>query len=181
MLSSNPGKRPVWPFVAAGSVVGVLLLVAGGLWAFGVYSMSEPSRPLLIGVRIDGARVTVKAPTCPTDTVARVEVFDGESTEPLWQAREPRTSEGRSGAVTLWADDEFLKPGPGTRPEKLPRSLDVLFTYARTGDGTGGAIDVAQVTSTEIPEGRYWTEDGPRTAQEIDEQLKCAPEGTTAP
>ncbi|MFF5639620.1 hypothetical protein [Streptomyces sp. NPDC012825] len=180
MLSSGSKKRPIWPFVAAGSVLGVLLLAAGGLWAFGVYSMSEPSRSLLIGVRIEGARVTVKAPTCPTDTVARVEVFDGESTKPLWQAREPRTSEGRSGAVTLWADDEFLKPGPGAQPEKLPRSLDVLFTYAGTGDGTGDVVDVAQVVSAEIPEGWYWTKDGPKTAQEIDKQLKCTQGKTTA-
>lgn len=181
MLSSRPERRPVWPFVAAGSFLGVLLLAAGGLWAFGVYSVSEPSKPLLIGVRVEGSRVMVKAPTCPTDTVVRVEVFDGESTTPLWQAREPRTPEGKRGAVTLWADDDFLKPGPGAQPKKLPESVDVLFTYAGTGDGTGDVVDLARVTSAEIPEGRYWTKDGPRTAQEIDEQLECAPGKAATP
>ncbi|MFJ8665985.1 hypothetical protein [Streptomyces sp. NPDC093600] len=151
------------------------LIAAAGLWVYGVYSMSDP-RPLLVGMRIDGSRVSIKAPTCPTEAVGKVEVFDGTSEKPLWEARDPKSAEGKRGALTLWAGEEFAHSTPGRQPATLPKDLDVLITDAGTEDGSGGLFDTSVIKAAQLPAGQYWTADGPMTAEAIDRQLSCGPE-----
>ncbi|MFJ9348257.1 hypothetical protein [Streptomyces sp. NPDC101237] len=85
--------RPVRPFVLIGPVLGLAALaaVASGVWV--VHRMADPATTFLAGVRVDGSRVSVKMPTCRTDEVATVEVYDVDSETPLWRATGPRTPE----------------------------------------------------------------------------------------
>lgn len=94
-MLNQPRKRPVWPFVLMGSVLGLAALAAVGTWVYGAYSMSDPATTILAGVRIDGSRVSVKMPNCPSDKVGMVEVYDSDSEKPLWRASSPKTSEGK--------------------------------------------------------------------------------------
>ncbi|MGW5611489.1 hypothetical protein ACWEWI_36580 [Streptomyces sp. NPDC003753] len=156
-----------------GSVLGLALLSAVGVWVYGVYSMSDPKSPLLVGIRIDGSRISVKAPTCPTDKVGTVEVYDSDSGKLLWRASGAKTPEGEQGAVTLWKADDFSKAGPETQPKTLPTNLDVSVTYTGTKDGAGDTFNVPKVKSAQISKEQYWTYDGPKTAAQLDAQLKC--------
>ncbi|MEU9393109.1 hypothetical protein AB0D86_24320 [Streptomyces sp. NPDC048324] len=162
--------RPVWPFVLIGCLV--VALGAVGAFEYMVYRMSDPATTVLVGLRIDGSRVSFKAPVCGTATVRTVEVYDSDSEDLLWRARGPRTAGGRSGAVTLWAADEFRTARPTTRPAALPTWLDVSVTYAG-GDGAGDVFEVRKVKAARVPAGRYWTRDGPLTAAEIDARGSC--------
>ncbi|WP_067030852.1 hypothetical protein [Streptomyces dysideae] len=169
-------------FAVAGSVLGLALLglallAALGLGAYTVYRMSDPADTLDIGIRIDGSRISVKAPVCPTDLVERVEVFDGRSEEPLWQATGPKTPEARRGTITLWQKADFLSSKPEAGPRRLPKELDVSIEYAGVDDGTGNVFSVSEVAAAHVPEGQYWTDHGPMTAQDIDDQLKCSSAG----
>ena len=165
-------RRPVWPFVLLGTVCGLAVLAAAGLWVYGAYSMSDPATSLLFGIRVDGSRISVKAPTCPTDEVTMVEVYDSGSERLLWRAHGPKTPEGIRGSLTLWKADDFQKAAPRTPPAHLPANLDVSVTYT-DGDGTGDAFDLRKVRAAHVPEGRYWTYDGPKTAAQLDAQLRC--------
>lgn len=156
-----------------GSVLGLAALAAVGTWVYGVYSMSDPATTILAGIRIDGSRVLVKMPTCPTDKVGRVEVYDSDSEKRLWRASSPKTSEGKRGVITLWNADDFLKTSSGTQPKTLPANLDVSVTFAGVEDGTGDVFNVRKVQATHVPDGLYWTRDGSRTAGQIDAQLNC--------
>ncbi|MET7476951.1 hypothetical protein ABZT17_21630 [Streptomyces sp. NPDC005648] len=124
-------------------------------------------------MRIDGSRVSVKFPTCPTDRAETVEVYDGDSEKLPWRAHGPKTPQGERGTVALWKADDFLEATAATQPRGLPRSLDVSVTYAGTDDGTGGVFDVRQVMTAHLGEGRYWTEGCPMTEAEIDAQFGC--------
>ncbi|MFE2491056.1 hypothetical protein [Streptomyces mirabilis] len=53
------------------------------------YSMSDPATTILAGIRIDGSRVSVKMPNCPSDKVKMVEVYDSDSEKLLWGAVHP--------------------------------------------------------------------------------------------
>ncbi|MFI5817009.1 MULTISPECIES: hypothetical protein [unclassified Streptomyces] len=172
-LLNQSRQRPVWPFVLLGSLLGLAVLAAVGTWVYGVYSMSDPATSLVVGMRIDGSRISVKMPTCPTDKVGTVEVYDSDSEKLLWQASGPKTQEGKRGAVTLWKADDFLKAEPGTHPKTLPANLDVSVTFAGVDDGTGDVFNVRKVKAAHVPDGQYWTRDGSRTASQIDAQFKC--------
>ncbi|MFE7134422.1 hypothetical protein ACFVIM_26545 [Streptomyces sp. NPDC057638] len=182
-MLSHPGaaRRNRLP-VLLGSVLAVGLLAVVGAWVYGVYAMSAPERGLLVGLRIDGSRVTVKAPTCPTDTVGTVEVFDSETTEPLWRASDPTTQAGKRGELTLWDAAGFARPGPQPQPARLPDRLDVAVEYGvgehgGGPDGSGDVFDTAEAAAAGLPEGQYWTDDGPMTAAAIDGQLRCGSAG----
>ncbi|POX50882.1 hypothetical protein [Streptomyces sp. Ru72] len=156
-----------------GSVLGLALLSAVGVRVYGVRNMSDPQTPLLVGIRVDGSRISVKAPTCPTDKVGTVEVYDSDSDKLLWRASGPKTPEDEQGAVTLWKADDFSKAGPKAQPKTLPTNLDISVTYTGTKDGAGDTFNVPRVESAHIPEEQYWTYDGPKTAAQLDAQLKC--------
>ncbi|MFI5800414.1 hypothetical protein [Streptomyces sp. NPDC051677] len=173
MSLNHPRHRPVWPFVLVGSLLGVAVLGAACVWVYGVYSMSDPATTILAGMRIDGTRVSVKAPTCPTDKVGTVEVYDSDSEKLLWRANSPKTPEAKQGAITLWKADDFLKAGSEAPPKELPTTLDVSVTYAGVDDGTGDVFDIRKVKAAHIPKGQFWTRDGFRTAAQIDAQLQC--------
>lgn len=172
-MLNQPRQRRVWPFVLLGSVFGLTVLTAAGVWVYGVYSMSDPATSLLVGIRIDGPRISVKAPTCPTDKVGTVEVYDSDSEKLLWRANHPTTPEGEQGAVVLWKADDFREANPETPPKTLPTNLDVSVTYAGGEDGTGDVFNVRKVQAAHVPTGQYWTHDGTKTAAQIDAQLKC--------
>ncbi|MFF8989252.1 hypothetical protein ACF09H_04625 [Streptomyces sp. NPDC014983] len=165
--------RPVWPFVLVGSVFGLAFLAAIGVGVYTVRAMSDPETSLLIGIRIDGTRVSVKAPVCPADRVGTVEVYDSDAEKLLWRARRPRTPEGERGAVTLWQAGDFLAAGPGARPRTLPATLDVSVAYADRDGGADDVFDLREVRAARVPADRYWTHDGPRTDAQIDAQLRC--------
>ncbi|MGW7425661.1 WD40 repeat domain-containing protein [Streptomyces sp. NPDC054813] len=129
-------------------------------------------------MRIDGSRISVKMPTCPTDTVGTVEVYDSDSEKLLWRASGPKTPEGKRGVVTLWNADDFLKASSGTQPKALPANLDISVTFAGTEDGTGDVFNVHKVQAAHVADGQYWTRSGARTAAQIDAQLGCRWDGT---
>ncbi|MFR9788006.1 hypothetical protein ACL07V_04900 [Streptomyces sp. MB22_4] len=156
-----------------GSVFGLALLAAIGVGVYTVRAMSDPETSLLVGIRIDGTRVLVRAPVCPADRVGTVEVYDSDSEKLLWRARRPRTPEGERGAVTLWQADDFLTASPRARPRTLPANLDVSFLYADRDDGLDDVFDLREVRAAHVPADRYWTHDGPMTAAQIDAQLRC--------
>jgi len=154
-------------------LLGLAVLGSAGVWVYGVCSVSDPATTILVGMRIDGSRVSIKAPTCPTDEVAMVEVYDSDSEMLLWRANGPKTAEGKRGAVTLWKSDYFLKTDLKKQPATLPANLDVSVTYVGSGDGTGDVFDVRKAKTVRLPKGQYWTSDGARTATQIDAQLNC--------
>ena len=172
-MLNDPRERPGWAPIAAGSVCGLAVLVALGAWAVGVYSMSDPTTTTLVGLRVDGSRLSVKVPTCPSNRVGTVEVHDSDSEKLLWRASGPKTSKGKRGALVLWKADDFRKVSPGTQPKTLPAHLDVSVTFAGADDGTGGTFDIREAKAAHVPAGRYWTPDGPRTASQIDAQFTC--------
>ncbi len=172
-LLNQSRQRPVWPFVLMGSVLGLAVLAAVGTWIYGAYSMSDPATTILAGIRIDGSRIEVKMPTCPTDKVGMVEVYDSDSEKLLWRASGPKTPEGKRGVVTLWNTDDFLKTSSGKQPKTLPANLDVSVTFAGSEDGTGDVFDVRKAGAAHVSDGQYWTRDGARTATQIDAQIKC--------
>ncbi|MFD4761542.1 hypothetical protein ACFWOJ_22490 [Streptomyces sp. NPDC058439] len=166
--------RAVWPFVLAGSILTLGLLLTGvSLWLYGVHRMSDPAEPLLVGIRIDGSRISVKAPTCPSDKVGAIEVYDSETEQRLWRARAPKTPEGRRGAVTLWDNEAFLKPDKEEQPADVPNNLDISFEYAGLDDGAGDVFSMSDVKAAQPPKDQYWTHEGPMTARAIDRQLTC--------
>ncbi|MFE7354174.1 hypothetical protein ACFU8Q_13470 [Streptomyces sp. NPDC057543] len=170
-MLNQSSRRPWWPFALLG-VACLAFLAAVGLWVIGVFMMSDPE-PQLVGVRIDGSRITVKAPTCPGEAVEKVQVFDNAAERLLWQASAPRSVAGRRGEVTLWDAEEFLRSGPAAQPHSLPEELDVSFTIAESSGGPGVAFSVPEVTSAQLPEGQFWTNDGPMSAEAIDRQVAC--------
>lgn len=176
-MLSQPRRVPVWPFAVGGSVLVLAVLVAAGTWVYGAYSMSDPATIILTGIRIDDSRISVKMPTCPTDKVGTVEVYNSDSEKLLWRASGPKTPEGRRGAVTLWKADDFLKASPGTQPRTLPTNLDISVTFPGADDGTGDVFNIRKIKAAHIPDGQYWTRDGARTATQIDAQLKCHSDG----
>ena len=166
-------KRPVCPFVLMGSAVLVAVLGAVGAFEYMVYRMSDPATTIPVGLRVDGSRVSFKAPVCAGERVQTVEVYDSDSEKLLWRARGPRTAEAKSGAVTLWASDDFRTARPTAQPGTLPKWLDVSVVYAGGDDGTGDVFEVRKVRAARVPAGRYWTREGPMTAAEIDARLSC--------
>ncbi|MBK3645240.1 MULTISPECIES: hypothetical protein [Streptomyces] len=170
----------MWPFVLMGSAILVVVLGAVGAFEFMVHRMSDPATTIPVGLRIDGSRVSFKAPVCAGETVRTVEVYDSDSEDLLWRAQGPRTAGGRSGAVTLWAADDFRTARPKAPPGTLPKWLDVSVTYA-DGDGTGDVFEVRKVRAAGLPAGRYWTREGPMTAAEIDARLSCRGHRTGVP
>jgi hypothetical protein len=160
-----------------GSVLVLAVLAAVGAWVYGAYSMSDPTATILAGIRIDDSRISVKLPTCPTDKVGTVEVYNSDSAKLLWRASGPKTPTGRRGSITLWKADDFHKASPRTQPTTLPANLDVSVIFAGVEDGTGDVFNVPKVKAAHIPDGQYWTRDGARTATQIDAQLKCHSNG----
>jgi hypothetical protein len=173
MALSEYRRRPVWPYALMWSAVGLAVLVACGTWVWGVHRMSDPATSFVVGMRIEGSRVSVKAPTCPTEWVETVEVYDSDSEKLLWRAHGPRTEEGRHGSFTLWKADDFQRPGARKQPGKLPAYLDVSVTFAGGDDGTGDVFDIREVRAAHLTDGQYWTTRGPRTAAQIDAQFSC--------
>ncbi|MER8029882.1 hypothetical protein ABTZ78_13070 [Streptomyces bauhiniae] len=144
-------QRSKWVlFALLASMIALALLSVAGAWVYGVNRMSDPTKSDLVGIRIDGSRVSVKFPTCPTDEVGAVEVHDGDSGEPLWKATGPETAAGRQGAVVLWRGVDFSEADSAPMPKALPPHLDVTSTYAGTDDGTGDLFDVSEVASAHV-------------------------------
>ncbi|WP_314613412.1 hypothetical protein [Streptomyces stackebrandtii] len=147
------------------------------LWIKFLTVMSHPDGPSLLGLRIDGDTITVKAAQCPSERVRRVELYDGDSEKLVWRADDPLTEEGRGGLLRLWAAEEYRTSRPATRPAELPKQLDVSVGYG-SEDGAGAAFDLAVVRAAAPPAGSYWTPEGIRTGRELDELLGCGGDET---
>ncbi|MEV7323902.1 hypothetical protein [Streptomyces sp. NPDC093970] len=156
-----------------GSALALTALAAVGTWVYGAYSMSDPATAIRAGIRIDGSRISVKMPTCPTDKVDMVEVYDSDSEKLLWRASGPKTPEAKQGVVSLWNTEDFLKASSGKQPNPLPTNLDVSVTFAGSEDGTGDVFNVRKVKAAHVSDGQYWTREGAEKATQIDAQIKC--------
>ncbi|MGW6707866.1 hypothetical protein ACWGDE_23665 [Streptomyces sp. NPDC054956] len=158
--------------IAVGAVV-ALVVFTWGLDALGYRSPDDPSLLMAGGVRIDDGRITVKVPVCRKGEVESVRVKDSPQLlgKVLWEATGPLTPEVRHGTVTLWQAADFREVSGGERPVPLPGVLQVLVSDAQGGEGVLFRPD--EVAKAELPEGKYWTKDGPRTAAQIDRVRHC--------
>ncbi|MFJ7190480.1 hypothetical protein [Streptomyces bacillaris] len=156
--------------LAVSSVVVVLL--ACGFWAFFLHVFSHPISPGLVGMRIDGDTVTVKAGQCPQDRVRWVEVRDSDAERLIWRGDGPLTEEGRSGLLPLWDAKAYGTTSAATRPSELPKTLDVSIDHGPEY-GVSEVFDIAKVRAAALPPGSYWTRDGVRTAEQLDSIPYC--------
>ncbi|MFD4874562.1 hypothetical protein ACFWOB_14530 [Streptomyces sp. NPDC058420] len=176
VAGKHPRKVPVWPFAVGGSVLVLAVLTTVGTWVYGVYSMSDPVPPVL-GARVEGRTIVVKFPVCPTDVIRRVEVTDFDddtSANPhvLWWATNPTTPSARKGVTTLWSGDGFEHHAPEPARSAIPRTLVVGYLDP-SGDGRDGVFTLRTISAAKLKAGQYWTDDGPKTAAQIDAQLTC--------
>ncbi|KAB2590566.1 hypothetical protein [Streptomyces arboris] len=155
----------------------VVVLMALRFWAFFVHSLSDPGSPGLVGMRIDGDTVTVKAGQCPQDRVRRIEVWGGDAERLLWRGDKPRTEEGRRGLLPLWDGKAYRTSSPAGQPSELPETLDVTIDHGPEY-GVAEVFDIAEVRAAALPPGSYWTGDGVRTAEQLDGVLDC---GSSSP
>ncbi|MFD4761543.1 hypothetical protein ACFWOJ_22500 [Streptomyces sp. NPDC058439] len=69
--------------------------------------------------------------------------------------------------------EEVLRAGLATQPHSLPEELVVSFTIAESSGGPAVAFTVRELTSAQVPEGQFWTNDGPMSAEAIDRHVAC--------
>ncbi|MFF2065141.1 hypothetical protein ACFVWZ_25625 [Streptomyces sp. NPDC058200] len=158
-----------------GSVLGLAVLAAAGVWVYGVYSMSDPVPPVL-GARVEGKTIVVKFPVCPKDMISRVEVTDSDDTSEnphlVWWASNPTTPSAKKGVVKLWSGDGFERHASEPAQSAIPRNLVVGYVDP-SGDGRDGVFTLRTVSAAKLKAGQYWTHDGTKTAEQIDAQLQC--------
>ncbi|ALV38583.1 hypothetical protein AS200_15290 [Streptomyces sp. CdTB01] len=165
----------MWP-VVIGSVLGLAALAVVGLGVAVIYFMSDPVGPV-VGARVEGDAIVVKFPVCPTHVIRRVEVtdFDDDTTQNpriLWWAADPTTPSAKNGVVRLWSGEGFEHHATPPARSAIPRTLDVGYLDP-SGDGRDGVFDLHTLSSARLKPGQYWTDDGPKTAAQIDAQLGC--------
>lgn len=161
-------------------ILPVLLASLTALAASGCSVPSDPADPPVFGARADGSTIVVKIPLCKGDEISRVEVYDFDDvkhTNPhvVWWASEPTSKAARSGAVKLWTGEEFARHS--ARPEKssIPPNIGVAYKDPN-GSGRDAEFAISEVESAKLEPGKYWTPDGPMTAEQIDAQLQCKSE-----
>ncbi|MBT2468401.1 hypothetical protein J7E97_11060 [Streptomyces sp. ISL-66] len=157
----------------AGIAIGVLaiVVVSYGLMAIGYHSPDDPYI-YQVGVRITDGRITVNVPTCPQGGVKVVRLKDYLRRKTLWTATEPLTPEAQHGTITLWQSEDFREASAGEQPAVLPRVMEVWVT-TKTRDGSGALFRPDEVAAAELPDGAYWTKDGPGTAAQINRRRFC--------
>ncbi|MEU1028187.1 hypothetical protein ABZ402_05415 [Streptomyces mirabilis] len=154
----------------------VLLFTAVALLASGCFlGPSDPADTTLAGARVEGETIVVKIPLCPSDELRRVEVTDwdkAEDTNPpiVWWASGPRTASAKRGVVRLWSAEGFDRHA--ATPAPVPRTLDVAYLDP-SGEGRDYVVSLRAVAAAKLKPGQYWTDDGPRTAAQIDARLDC--------
>ncbi|MCT9111003.1 hypothetical protein N4G69_36340 [Streptomyces mirabilis] len=154
----------------------VLLFTAVALLASGCFlGPSDPADTTLVGARVEGETIVVKIPLCPSDELRRVEVTDwdkAEDTNPpiVWWASGPRTASAKRGVVRLWSAEGFDRHA--ATPAPVPRTLDVAYLDP-SGEGRDYVVGLPAVAAAKLKPGQYWTDDGPRTAAQIDARLDC--------
>ncbi|MYT93573.1 hypothetical protein GTY40_21330 [Streptomyces sp. SID8359] len=154
----------------------VVVLMALGFWMFFINVLSDPVSPGIVGMRIDGDAVTVKAGQCPQDRVRRVEVWDSDTERLIWRGDGPLTEEGRSGLLPLWDAKAYGTASAAARPSELPETLDVSIDHGPEY-GVEEVFDIAKVRAADLPPGSYWTRDGVRTARQLDGIPYCGGSG----
>ncbi|MFE2289768.1 hypothetical protein [Streptomyces sp. NPDC059452] len=152
--------------------LGALTLAAVGFFVYLIHIMSDPISPALVGMRIDGDRITIKAGQCPEERVRRVEVWDSDTERLLWRGDKPVTDEGKRGLLTLWDGEAYGKSSPAAQPSELPNALDVLVESDPYG-GPDGLFSLTEVRAADLGPGSYWTRDGVKTAAQLDAVLDC--------
>ncbi|MFD8218293.1 hypothetical protein ACFV2U_32430 [Streptomyces sp. NPDC059697] len=162
-----PNRRRVAPPV---------LLTATALLASGCFlGPSDPVDTTVVGARGEGETIVVKIPLCPSGELRRVEVTDwdkAEDTNPpiVWWASGPRTASAKRGVVRLWSAEGFERHA--AKPVPVPRTLDVAYLDP-SGEGRDYVFSPRTVATAKLKPGQYWTEDGPKTAAQIDARLDC--------
>ncbi|MFJ9641193.1 hypothetical protein [Streptomyces sp. NPDC101178] len=159
--------------IAVSSVV--VVLMALGFWAFFLRTFSDPGSPGLVGMRIDGDTVTVKAGQCPQDRVRRVEVWGSDGERRIWRGDGPLTEEGQRGLLPLWDGEAYRASSPAARPSELPKRFDVTVDHG-PDHGVSEVFDIEEVRSAALPPGSYWTRGGVRSAEQLDGLLDCGSE-----
>ncbi|PWS42858.1 hypothetical protein DKT74_19870 [Streptomyces sp. ZEA17I] len=154
----------------------VVVLMALGFWMFFINVLSDPVSPGVVGMRIDGDTVTVKAGQCPQDRVRWVEVRGSGTERLIWRGDRPLTEEGRSGLLPLWDAKAYGTTSAAARPSELPRTLDVSIDHGPEY-GVAEVFDIAKVRAADLPPGSYWTRDGVRTARQLDGIPYCGGSG----
>ncbi|MEU6388438.1 hypothetical protein [Streptomyces sp. NPDC046939] len=114
---------------------------------------------------------------CPTDEIRRVEVYDAddvghESPRVVWSASRPVSASARKGRITLWSGEGFAEHSARPGASSIPPVIGVAYTDT-TGDGRDGVLTLRTIRSAHLGPGKYWTDDGPLTAGQIDAQLGC--------
>ncbi|WP_329363222.1 hypothetical protein [Streptomyces sp. NBC_01483] len=162
-----PNRPRVAPLVL---VMAVALLTSGCF-----LGPSDPADVTVFGARAEGGAIVVKIPLCPSDALRRVEVTDWDKAEDanppiVWWASGPRTASAKRGVVRLWSAEGFERHA--AKPAPVPGTLDVAYVDT-SGEGLDYVLGLHAVVTAKLRPGQYWTDDGPRTAVQIDAQLDC--------
>ncbi|MEU1542706.1 hypothetical protein ABZ461_32310 [Actinacidiphila glaucinigra] len=132
---------------------------------------SDPAGPVF-GARVEHGVILVKIPTCPGLLQTRLNVLDSDtgSETPIWWASNPDSEAARRGEVELFTGKGFRHSMPA--PTTVPHNIDVSYVDSK-GDGWGAVFNVKEISEQKLSAGQYWTEDGPKTADQIDVLAQC--------
>lgn len=169
-------RRTMRIFVA--SFGAVIIAVLGVVVAFRVslaarFLPSDPKSPS-VGVRVlSTGDLEVKIPICHGTPVSEVDAtlydrIDKQPENPDWSRG--GISSG-NGIVTLGGSS-----GPGSAKGTLPDVRKFRYLYIGYSEGAGGSgavIDLKAALAAGSTGGRYWTEQGEMTAEQIDSTGNC--------
>ncbi|WP_405589980.1 hypothetical protein [Streptomyces sp. NBC_01190] len=141
-------------------------------------------QPFYFGARESKGAIEIKIPLCPQERVLRVSVIDADATEDasppvIWSATAPKSNVAARGVFDLWSGKGFLRSSNPPAPDATPERIEVDYSPVE-GDGTGDVFDLGEVRKARLAADQYWTYRGPRTADQIDAQLKCSREESDA-
>lgn len=77
---------------------------------------------------------------------------------------------GEEGVVRLWSAEGFERHA--AKPAPVPRTL-AMSCLDPSGEGLDDVLSPHTIARAKLKPGQYWTNEGPRTAAQIDAQLDC--------
>lgn len=145
--------------------------------------LTNGPEPMSFGFRMEGGKIAVAVPLCPSDAVFGAESYvsvdgegDGDGFRELWSASGPRSPEVGRGVFFVNSDQSFStveKPLSTTPPNRF---------YVDTREGTEGQVkesgssfvDLRKLKSAELADDEYMTWSGKvMTRKEINAQRRC--------